>query len=183
MNNDAIVLLSGGIDSAACAWFLRDRGYFVRGLFVDYGQRALTFEKRAAEAVSAALGIALDCVSVVTPAQFGTGEISGRNSLLVFAALLASQLRMGVIALGIHSGTRYYDCSTAFAESLDQLLAEHTDGRVRLSTPFITWSKKNIFDYYVASGLRIELTYSCESGQVPTCGTCLSCLDRRMLGC
>lgn len=37
MNKDALVLLSGGIDSAACAWFLRDHGYSVRGVFVDYG--------------------------------------------------------------------------------------------------------------------------------------------------
>lgn len=183
MNNDAIVLLSGGIDSAACAWFLRDNGYSVRGLFVDYGQKAASLEKRGAEALSNALDIALDCVSLSVPAQFGAGEIAGRNAFLVFSALLTSRLRKGVIALGIHSGTTYYDCSTAFAQSVDRLLAEHTDGRVRLSTPFITWSKKNIFDYYKSSKLPIDLTYSCENGQIPTCGTCLSCLDRRMLGC
>jgi 7-cyano-7-deazaguanine synthase len=183
MNNDAIVLLSGGIDSAACAWCLRDHGYSVRGLFVDYGQRAAPLEKNSAQALSKALEIALDCVSLASPAGFGAGETTGRNAFLVFAALLTSRLHSGVIAMGIHSGTPYYDCSTAFVQSIDRLLAEHTDGRVRLSTPFITWSKKNIFDYYKASGLSIELTYSCESGQMPTCGTCLSCLDRRMLGC
>jgi 7-cyano-7-deazaguanine synthase len=183
MSNDAIVLLSGGIDSAACAWFLRDRGHSIKGLFVDYGQRAVLFEKRSAEALSTTLGIALDCISVSTPNQFGAGEVIGRNAFLVFAALLSSRLHSGVIALGIHSGTTYYDCSSAFARSIDRLLAEHTDGRVRLSAPFITWSKKNIFDYYEASGLPIDLTYSCEAGSMPPCGTCLSCRDRRVLGC
>lgn len=183
MSAEATVLLSGGIDSAACAWFLRDHGYFVRALFVDYGQKALLFERRGAEALSSAMGIELDCVSVVAPTKFGAGEVTGRNAFLVFAALLASRPRAGVIALGIHSGTTYYDCSPAFALGVDRLLAEHTDGLVRLSTPFITWNKKNIFDYYKASGLPIDLTYSCENGQMPTCGTCLSCLDRRMLGC
>ncbi len=183
MSNDAVVLLSGGIDSAACAWFLRDHGYSVKGLFVDYGQRAVQFEKRGAEALSATLGIALDCISVSIPNQFGAGEITGRNAFLVFAALLISQPRAGIIALGIHSGTAYYDCSPAFANSIDRLLEEHTDGCVRLSTPFITWSKKNIFDYYQASGLPIDLTYSCEAGSMPPCGTCLSCRDRRSLGC
>lgn len=183
MSNHAIVLLSGGIDSAACAWFLRDRGYSVKGLFVDYGQRAALFEKRGAESLSSTLGIPLDCISVSTPSQFGAGEVTGRNAFLVFAALLTGRLHTGVIALGIHSGTTYYDCSSAFARSIDRLLAEHSDGRVRLSTPFITWSKRNIFDYYQASRLPIELTYSCENGQMPICGTCLSCLDRRALGC
>jgi len=183
MKSDAIVLLSGGIDSAACAHFLRDNGFSIRALFVDYGQKAAPFEKRSAEALSNLLGAELDSVLLRSPTHFGAGEIAGRNAFLVFAALLTGQLRTGVIALGIHSGTTYYDCSTAFAQSLDRLLAEHTDGRVRLSTPFIAWSKKNIFDYYKTSKLPIELTYSCESGQMPTCGRCLSCRDRRMLGC
>jgi 7-cyano-7-deazaguanine synthase len=183
MSSNAVVLLSGGIDSAACAKFLGEQGCSVRGVFVDYGQKAATFERRSAEALSKALGMPLESVSVTTPAQFGTGEVVGRNALLVFGAMLATQPRTGVIAMGIHTGTPYYDCTNAFAQSIDRLLAEYTDGRVRFSVPFITWDKKNIFDYYQASGLPVDLTYSCESGELPTCGTCLSCLDRRMLGC
>jgi 7-cyano-7-deazaguanine synthase len=183
MNNDALVLLSGGIDSAACAWHLRNQGHSIRGLFVDYGQKAAQPERRAARAVSNALEVELDCISVTSPARFGAGEITGRNAFLVFAALLTTKLSKGIIALAIHSGTTYYDCSTAFAGSIDRLVAEHTDGRIRLSTPFISWNKKNIVDYYKTSKLPIELTYSCESGRIPTCGRCLSCRDRRMLGC
>jgi 7-cyano-7-deazaguanine synthase len=183
MLNNALVLLSGGIDSAACARYLSNQGNAVRALFVDYGQKAAPSERSSAQALSHALEIELDCVSLSPPAQFGSGEILGRNAFLVFAALLTKQTRSGVIALGIHSGTTYYDCSTAFAQSIDRLLAEHSDGRVHLSTPFISWSKKNIFDYYRSSGLPLELTYSCENGQRPPCGTCLSCRDRRLLGC
>ena len=167
MKEDALVLLSGGIDSATCAWHLRNHGHSVRGLFVDYGQKAAVPEKRAAKALSKVLEIAFDCVSVSSPTRFGAGEIIGRNAILVFTALLTARLSRGIIALAIHSGTTYYDCSTAFAESLDRLVAEHTDGRVRLSTPFISWSKKNIVDYYKTSKLPIDLTYSCESGRVP----------------
>jgi 7-cyano-7-deazaguanine synthase len=183
MSNDAIILLSGGIDSAACARFLNEQGYSVRGLFVDYGQKASEQEKKSAESLSKVLGNALDCVSIVAPTRFGAGEILGRNAFLVCAAMLVRQPRTGVIALGIHSGTAYYDCSTAFAQSIDRLAAEYTDGRVRFLAPFITWSKKDICNYYVGSGLPIELAYSCENGQMPPCGTCLSCRDRRMLGC
>jgi len=183
MIKNALVLLSGGIDSTACAWHLSNQGYHVHGLFVDYGQKAARLEKRAAKSLSKVLGIGLDYVSVKSPANFGAGEIAGRNALLVFAALMTAKLHTGVIALAIHSGTTYYDCSTAFAKSIDRLLAEYTDGRVRLSTPFITWEKKNIVDYYKTSHLPIYLTYSCENGKLPTCGRCLSCRDRRILGC
>jgi len=183
MSKDALVLLSGGLDSAACAWFLREQGYSITCLFVDYGQKAARFEKNAAEALSRSLGMTLENSSLKSDVQFGSGEVTGRNAFLVLVALLTNRMRSGVIALGVHSGTAYYDCSTSFAESMDRLIAEHTDGRIRLSTPFLTWGKKNIFEYYQSTGLPIELTYSCENGQMPTCGTCLSCLDRRMLGC
>lgn len=76
MNNDAIVLLSGGIDSAACAWFLRDHGHSVRGLFVDYGQKAARLEKNSAEALSKVLEIALDCVSLTSPVEWSRGSIT-----------------------------------------------------------------------------------------------------------
>jgi 7-cyano-7-deazaguanine synthase len=183
MSTEAVVLLSGGIDSAACARFLCDRGYGVRGLFVDYGQKAAPFEKQAALHLSGFLRIPLESLNVASAAPLGPGEIVGRNAFLVFAAMLGLQLRSGVVALGIHSGTMYYDCTPAFLEATDRLVAEYTDGRVRLVAPFIAWSKKNVFDYYQASGMPIELSYSCEAGQMPPCGVCLSCRDRRMLGC
>jgi hypothetical protein len=111
MNKNALVLLSGGIDSAACAWFLRTQGYEIRCLFVDYGQKAALFEKRGAEALSRSLGMALECVSIASTFQFGSGEITGRNAFLVLLALLMNRSRMGVIALGIHAGTLAYSCA------------------------------------------------------------------------
>ena len=183
MSDNAWVLLSGGIDSAACAYFLRDLGYRVNALFIDYGQKAAHSERSSAEMVSQSLGIQLITAALVAQPQFEAGEITGRNAFLILACLMASQIKMGVIAMGIHSGTRYYDCSTAFADSMDRLLSEHTDGCVRLLTPFVTWNKKNIVDYYLSKGLSLDMTYSCERGEVPPCGRCLSCLDRRALGC
>jgi 7-cyano-7-deazaguanine synthase len=183
MNNRAVVLISGGIDSAACARLLLERGDSVAGVFVDYGQKAAPLEKEAASRLSSLLDIHLDVVSIGFTSSFGTGEHVGRNAFLAFAAMMACQLRSGVIALGIHCGTTYYDCTPAFLKSTDRLVAEYTDGQVRLVAPLITWSKKNIVDYYLASGLPLDLTYSCEAGQMPPCGVCLSCRDRRLLGC
>ena len=112
MNLNTVVLLSGGMDSAACA---QTSGHHVHGVFVDYGQRAAVPEQRAAEQLSSGLGIELSVVQVKTQQSFGTGENAGRNAFLVFCALLNfGHQRMDAIALGIHAGTTYYDCSRAF---------------------------------------------------------------------
>src|ERR1041384_1936439 len=50
-----VVLLSGGIDSAACCLYFKQRGLVVYPLFVDYGQRALESEWAAAVAVADSL--------------------------------------------------------------------------------------------------------------------------------
>ena len=183
MSNQVVVLISGGIDSTACASFLLRHGDAVTGFFIDYGQKAAFQEKQAAAQLSSFLNIPLQVVTMNPLPSLGTGELIGRNAFLVFTAMMACQLRRGTIALGIHSGTEYYDCTPAFLESASRLAAEYTDGQVQLVAPFIGWDKKQVFEYFETAGLPIELTYSCEAGQVPPCGTCLSCRDRRMLGC
>lgn len=179
----ATVLLSGGVDSAACAHYLRSDGHIVRCLHLDYGQKARLPEKEAALSLSRYLDIPLEVISVNGGATLGAGEIIGRNGFLVLTALAIAQVSTGVIALGIHSGTPYYDCSPAFCSLADRMIAEYTDGLVRFIAPFLDWTKRQIFDYSVRSGLPLRISYSCEAGTVPPCGKCLSCRDRRLLGC
>jgi 7-cyano-7-deazaguanine synthase len=183
MPKQAIMLLSGGIDSAACTRFLQDQGYTIDCVSIDYGQAAAKPERIAARSFADLLHVTLNCVDVVSSRRFGPGEILGRNAFLVLTALMTSKITLGVVALGIHAGTRYYDCSTGFLACLDRLVAEYTDGCVRAVAPFITWSKARVFDYYVRSGLPEHIPYSCEAGTDPACGQCASCQDRRKLGC
>ena len=123
MDNRSVVLMSGGIDSSACARFLRERGDSVTGICFDYGQKAARFEQESASRLSNFLQIPLQIVPIALPASLGTGELVGRNAFLVFAAMMTCQLRSGVIALGIHSGTTYYDTTLAFLRSADRLVA------------------------------------------------------------
>lgn len=181
---NTVVLLSGGIDSAACAHYLQAKGHKVRGLFVDYGQKAAQLEGQAAQELSAILKINLSVVSINTQRSFGAGEIRGRNALLIFASLLEDNTPPSTgIALGIHAGTSYYDCSPAFFESINRLVAEYTDGRTRVLAPFLEWTKRDVFAAYLQSGLPVSISYSCEAGSFPPCGSCLSCRDRKMLAC
>src|SRR6266566_4091625 len=127
-NLDTIILLSGGLDSAACAHYLKKDGHSVRGLFVDYGQRAARQEQTSAERLSEFLGIQLSTACLTSERSFGTGEIRGRNAFLIFSCMLVGDShRAQAIALGIHSGTSYYDCSPAFVEGVRRLVAEYSD--------------------------------------------------------
>jgi 7-cyano-7-deazaguanine synthase len=182
-NSSATVLLSGGIDSTACLHFLAKRGSNVQGVLLDYGQAAAAAERKAARAVAAHMHVPLMVYEVRGGPAFGSGELKGRNAFLIFAALFLTRPTTGLIAIGVHAGSPYYDCSPPFINSMAQLIADHTDGCIKLIAPFLEWGKGDVFQYFVTSGLPVDLTYSCEAGAQPPCGVCTSCRDRRALGC
>jgi 7-cyano-7-deazaguanine synthase len=180
-NASVLVLASGGLDSTACLTFYREQGYEIEALFVDYGQGALVQERRAVQRIAAHYAVPLSIVGISGLASFGSGFIPARNALLVTAALSRVGVTTASIALGIHDGTSYPDCSTAFVEAVQRIFDIYTDGRVRLSCPFLSWLKPQIWDYCQKAVVPTSLTYSCERGGDLPCGTCLSCKDREAL--
>src|SRR5579871_5179957 len=121
------ILLSGGIDSAACA--LRLRGRSVSATFIDYGQAAAAQERRAAKRVARFFGVPLTICEAHGPAKLRAGELRARNMFLIAAVLLLGNCKPGVLTIGIHAGTAYYDCSPAFYEIASRFVAEQTSGR------------------------------------------------------
>src|SRR4051812_14778359 len=111
---EVLVLLSGGVDSAATVAFYVAFGRRPAGLFVDYEQPARHEEERAAAAVAAHFGIELSVARWSGPATKGVGLIRGRNLFLLAAALLERPSSVSVLALGLHAGTEYADCSPLF---------------------------------------------------------------------
>lgn len=174
------VLLSGGTDSAACVAFFRAAGREVTGVFLDYGQAAAVPEAQAATRIARHYGIDLRQVTVRSGRAFGAGEIMGRNGLLVFAALTCTGLREGSIAIGIHAGTSYADCSRDFFERVRDLIADGSGGSITLEAPFVDWFKHEVMAYSDRCGVPRDLTYSCELGTNPSCGRCASCADVRI---
>ena len=178
---DVLVLMSGGIDSAACAHFFQQRGDCVRGVFVDYGQAAASSERQAVQEVAAHLGIPLSTLTFGTDLEYGVGEIVGRNAFLVFASLMGMRPKTGVISLGIHSGTWYYDCGSDFIARVGEVVQSYSGGKLQLYCPFLVEPKSFVYHYARFARIPLDLTYSCELGTVPPCGYCSSCKDRNAL--
>jgi 7-cyano-7-deazaguanine synthase len=171
-----LVLLSGGLDSTSCLSYYKRRGNRVTALFVDYGHKASKRESAAAHTVAREQGIALASASV-DGLRIPGGAIPGRNALLLDVALMSFGRPSGIVALGIHAGTDYPDCSSAFVAKMQAVFDVYTGGRIRIDAPFLKWRKRDIYDFAIAQKLPIGLTYSCETGGKLPCGSCTSCKD------
>lgn len=179
--NRVCVLLSGGLDSAACVEFYLRRAYPVTTIFVDYGQAAARQEESASGAVAAHYKVERLVVRLQAARPKHTGLILGRNAFLLCTALLEFGAEARFVAAGIHSRTSYGDCSEAFVGSMQHVFDAYTEGVTRIVAPFLLWTKRDIWAFCKTNSVPIELTYSCESGGETHCGRCLSCRDLEIL--
>ncbi len=173
--------MSGGIDSAACVDFYLHQGIEVSGLHVSYGQSAAHQEEEAARFIADHYKIPLTIVRLTGSRGKPDGEIFGRNAFLLFTALIELDVRRAIVAVGIHSGTPYYDCSESFITAAQSIVDGQSDGCIRLAAPFLKWTKRNIWEYCLQRSVPIDHTYSCEKGLDQPCGNCISCRDLEAL--
>lgn len=174
-----LVLFSGGLDSSSCAAFYLERRLKVSGLFIDYGQPAALQEWRAASQLSEHLRIGLRRAVVKGIPCPERGFIPARNALLICMALATTTAPLtGLIALGIHSGTPYPDCTPSFLLACQALADVYANGKLQIAAPFLEWSKAEVVTYAKQAGIPLNMTYSCEAGGPEPCGRCLSCQDR-----
>ena len=180
--SETVVLLSGGIDSAACVCFYRERRQHLSGLFVDYGQIAATHEERAAKKIAEVYDVPLSTVRLHGARRKECGEVAGRNALLCMIALAEFRGPKGQIAIGLHSGTPYYDCTKEFLANVQSIADGYANDRVQFTAPLLSWNKKEIWCFCRNNNVPVEITYSCERGDETPCGECLSCRDMEEVG-
>jgi 7-cyano-7-deazaguanine synthase len=187
---DAVVLLSGGLDSATVLAIARSRGLRCHALSVRYGQRH-SAELVAAERVAAHLGAAShrivdvdlraiggssltdDAIAVptdgVTAGVIPSTYVPARNTVFLAIALGhaevlgASQIFLGANAVD-YSG--YPDCRPAFIEAFESLANVATrravEGeRMRIMAPIIDWTKGQIITTGASLGVDFSMTVSC----------------------
>src|SRR5882724_7570384 len=132
---EVAVLLSGGVDSAACVQFFREVGRPTCALFIDYQQAAVRQEYAAAKALTEHFDVSLCCLRWRGTQRKGEGLVQARNAFLLIGALMECPVSVGAIAIGIHSGTSYADCSAPFVGHIQGLFDLYTHGRVRVVAP------------------------------------------------
>lgn len=178
VGKSVIVLFSGGIDSAACICYYLSQKFKVIPVYINYGQKSYLMEITSAKKIASFYNLDLKELIFVNGCSYEKGEIQARNAFFLISTALSFPGYTGIISLGIHSGTRYYDCSVSFITDMVRIFDGYFDGRVKIDAPFLNWSKKMIVDYSIDNNVPTHLTYSCENGTNPPCGNCLSCLDR-----
>jgi 7-cyano-7-deazaguanine synthase len=187
---EAVVLLSGGLDSYTAAAVARRDGFTLSALSVNYGQRHVR-ELTAARRVAAALGVSRHVEIDLDLSRFGGSALTGdievpkdrpldqpdipltyvpaRNTIFLSLALGwaevlgAEHLVIGVNALD-YSG--YPDCRPAFVRAFEQLAVLATragveGGQFHVLTPLIDLTKAEIIRLGTALGLDYGLTHSC----------------------
>jgi 7-cyano-7-deazaguanine synthase len=201
----AVVLLSGGLDSATVLAIARSQGFRTFALSVHYGQRHVA-ELAAARRVANALGAHEHRVMGVDLAGIGgsaltdtavavpeTGSTTGipvtyvpaRNTLMLSLALGwaevvgATDIFVGVNAVD-YSG--YPDCRPEFIEAFERLANLATKAgvegaRFAIRAPLITLSKADIIRTGISLGVDYGMTVSCYQADAAgrACGKCDSC--------
>ena len=205
----AVVLVSGGLDSATCLAMARAAGHRCYALSFAYGQRHGA-ELQAAARVAAALGAAqhrtmnidlaafggsaLTDTSIAVPEQAANGipvtYVPARNTVFLSLALAwaevldARDIFIGVNAVD-YSG--YPDCRPEFIAAFEQVAnlatragVEGTE-RIHIRTPLIDLSKAEIIRRGAALGVDYSMTVSCYQADElgRACGRCDSCRLRR----
>jgi 7-cyano-7-deazaguanine synthase len=180
-HGEAWVLLSGGIDSATCVAFYLEHGFFVQSIFIDYGQIAAEREARAARILAQHYQVPHYQLTWSGMQRKSAGLVCGRNAFLLFAAMMEVPENATILAIGIHSGTSYPDCTPRFVNKMQALFDMYSDGTMQIGTPFLKWTKQDIWKFATSHGVPLNLTYSCERGLDQPCGKCLSCRDLEAL--
>jgi 7-cyano-7-deazaguanine synthase len=203
--SDAVVLLSGGLDSYTTAAIARQQGYALHALTVRYGQRHAV-EVEAARAVARSLRVARH----VDLSTFGGSSLTSdlavpkdraidrdeipstyvpaRNTVFLALALgWAEVLGAHDIFIGVNARdySGYPDCRPAFIAAFEALAAVATAAgvggtRYSVHTPLIEMTKAEIITAGLAFGLDYGLTHSCydPSPDGRPCRRCDSCVLR-----
>ena len=201
----AVVLLSGGMDSAVCA-ALAVRDYKAAALHVSYGQRTEARERIAFTRICDRLGIGKRLVvrnealgliggSALTDQKLEVPqagpEIGGdipityvpfRNAHFLAAAvswaavLGAVRVIIGAVA---QDSSGYPDCRPEYYDAFNQVVRVGTRaGNIAIETPLIGLRKSEIVRQGLELGAPFDLTWSCYSREDRACGVCDSCVLR-----
>lgn len=201
----AVVLLSGGLDSATTLYWALSKGYRAYCLIFDYGQRHKR-EIEAARKISKATNCKYKVVKVDLPWKGGTlldkkrsvpkdrsladvarcipsTYVPARNIIfLSLATSCAESIGASALFIGAHQFdfSGYPDCRPRFFQAFRQVIKQGTKAgtekkNISIKTPLLNKTKAEIIKVAKRLGVPFELTWSCYKGGRVPCGRCDSC--------
>ncbi|MCX5698997.1 MAG: 7-cyano-7-deazaguanine synthase QueC [Candidatus Omnitrophica bacterium] len=197
ISKTAVVLLSGGLDSAVVLCLAQAQGYQCQVLIFDYGQRHKQ-EVACAVKITKASGCAYRILKInfpwkgsalldqkikipkkITPGVPAT-YVPARNIMfLSFALSWAEVIKAGAIFIGAHAQdySGYPDCRPEFFKAFVKmakvgLAAKH---RIQILAPLLNKNKAQIIGLGRELGVPFNLTWSCYRAGKKPCGECDSC--------
>lgn len=201
----AVVLLSGGLDSATVLYWARHQGLRPVAVIFDYGQRHRR-EIFAARAICRRAGVPFHLVRYSLPwkgsslldprseirraakfadigADIPNTYVPARNTiLLAFGLSCAEALGAGKVLIGANAldYSGYPDCRPDYLRTMQRVFRLGTragrEGReIKIVAPLLRLSKAGIVKLGAGLGVPWELTWSCYRGGRRPCGECDSC--------
>lgn len=205
----AVVVLSGGMDSATTLYQAKADGYDIYAISFDYGQRhvkELNYAKILANEVKVkehhvvnltAITQLVDNSSLTnTNIEVPEGHyqednmkitvVPNRNMIMYSVAIgYAVNIKAQAIYVGVHSGDHaiYPDCRPEFITQLETLAkianAGFIDETFTIKAPFVNSSKADIAKKGHELGVNYQFTWSCYKGAELHCGKCGTCVERK----
>ncbi len=206
MNKKAIVLLSGGMDSALTLAIAKSQNYNLAALHLNYKQKTEQRELKAFYDITSHYGISEKLiVDVSFLKQIGgssltdekinishanlnsndipTSYVPFRNgNILSIAISWAESIKANAIFIGAMQldSSGYPDCHRTFFDAFENAanLGTKPDTNIKIITPIINYTKKDIVTEGTKLKVPFELTWSCYQNSDIACGVCDSCALR-----
>lgn len=196
-----VIIYSGGMDSATA--LLKYKKQIKLALAFNYGSKHNDREFVKASGMCHALGIPIERIDLRKPFNLFKSDLlkSGgavpdghyedksmkrtvvpfRNGImLAIAAGIAESIGVKKVLIGNHAGDHaiYPDCRAPFINAMSQAMQFGTYKKVKVFSPFVKMTKRQIALLGRRLGMDWNQTYSCYKGGKVHCGTCGTCTER-----
>lgn len=201
---DAVIVLSGGMDSAVLMVQALNQGKQVAALSFNYGSKHNNMELPMAAGLCEIHKVDHKIIdlpfinALFSSSLLESGEkipegaydaenmkstvVPFRNGIMLsISAGYAESLSAPEVLLGSHSGDHaiYPDCRPEFNSAFARAVDMGTDGKVNINFPFSRMDKRDIGDLGRRLGLDYTGTWTCYKGDGIHCGTCGACDERK----
>lgn len=198
---DAILVLSGGMDSTTMLWEYRDR--IAVAVSFDYGSNHNSREIECARWQCARAGVEhiviplafihdyfrsslLSGADAIPEGHYASDNMKStvvpfRNGIMISAAVgLAESRGLRHVMIANHGGdhTIYPDCRAGFITAMSKAAEEGTYTRTNVWAPYTRITKTEIARRGLLLGVDYGHTYSCYKGGAEPCGKCGTCVER-----